>query len=41
MRENMNRSREVPEYEITDTDMFEDNKYWDVFVEVSGETAHF
>ena len=34
VRESTNRSRDVPEYEITDTDAFDDNRYWDVFVEV-------
>ena len=33
VRESGNRSREVNEFEILDTDAFEDNKYWDVFVE--------
>lgn len=35
IRESTNRSRDVGEFEITDTDAFDDNKYWDVFVEVS------
>lgn len=33
--ENCKRSRDVPEYEILDTDAFNDNRYWDVFVEAS------
>ena len=33
--ENQNRNREVTEYEILDTDAFEGDRYWDVFVEVS------
>ena len=33
VRESENRSRDVPEFEITDTDVFDDNRYWDVFVE--------
>ena len=33
IRENAARDREVAEYEITDTDAFEDDRYWDVFVE--------
>ncbi|KAG8835736.1 hypothetical protein FRC17_001527 [Serendipita sp. 399] len=33
VRENANRSRDVNEYEILDTDAFEDDRYWDVFVE--------
>lgn len=35
VRENGNRGRDVGEFEITDTDAFDDNKYWDIFVEVS------
>jgi hypothetical protein len=31
--ENRNRSREVPEYELMDTGVFDEDKYWDVFVE--------
>lgn len=34
VRESTNRGRDVEEYEITDTDAFDDNRYWDVFVEV-------
>ncbi|THH00906.1 hypothetical protein EW026_g1701 [Hermanssonia centrifuga] len=33
VRENMNRGRDVPEFEILDTDVFDDDRYWDVFVE--------
>lgn len=33
IRENGNRSREVAEFEITDTDAFDDDRYFDVFVE--------
>ncbi|GJJ06512.1 hypothetical protein Clacol_000704 [Clathrus columnatus] len=32
-KENMSRGRDVPEFEILDTDAFADNRYWDVFVE--------
>lgn len=32
--ENMRRSRDVEEYEIMDTDAFDEDRYWDVFVEV-------
>lgn len=32
--ENQNRSRDVSEYEILDSDAFDDDRYWDVFVEV-------
>lgn len=33
VRESQNRGRDVNEYEILDTDAFEDDRYWDVFVE--------
>ncbi|KAI0087956.1 Six-hairpin glycosidase-like protein [Irpex rosettiformis] len=33
VRENVNRARDVPEFEILDTDCFDDDRYWDVFVE--------
>ena len=33
--ENQKRSREMSEFEILDTNAFEDDRYWDVFVEVS------
>lgn len=32
--ENQARGRDVPEYELLDTDAFADDRYWDVFVEV-------
>ena len=35
VRENQHRGREVVEFEILDTDAFDDDRYWDVFVEVS------
>ncbi|KAF8658306.1 hypothetical protein AX16_002076 [Volvariella volvacea WC 439] len=31
--ENQKRNRDMPEYEILDTDAFENDRYWDVFVE--------
>ncbi|SJK97239.1 related to glucosidase I [Armillaria ostoyae] len=31
--ENQNRSRDVSEYEILDTDAFDEDRYWDIFVE--------
>jgi hypothetical protein len=34
MDENLMRNREVPEYEILDTDVFEENRYWDIVIEV-------
>ncbi|KDQ21406.1 hypothetical protein BOTBODRAFT_182745 [Botryobasidium botryosum FD-172 SS1] len=33
VKENQARSREDAEFEILDTDAFDDNRYWDVFVE--------
>ncbi|KAG8785143.1 hypothetical protein FRC20_001870 [Serendipita sp. 405] len=35
VRENANRSRDVNEYELLDTDSFDEDRYWDVFVEYS------
>lgn len=34
VEESTQRSRDVVEYEITDTDAFEEDRYWDIFVEV-------
>jgi len=33
--ENQKRSRDVAEFEILDTGAFDDDRYWDVFLEVS------
>lgn len=33
--ENRNRSRDVTEFELMDTDVFDEDRYWDIFVEVS------
>src|SRR6202000_1670612 len=33
VRENARRTRNDPEYEILDTGVFDQNRYWDVFVE--------
>ncbi|KAK4050345.1 hypothetical protein OIO90_005138 [Microbotryomycetes sp. JL221] len=33
VRENQMRDRNVDEFEITDTDLFDDNRYWDIFIE--------
>jgi hypothetical protein len=33
IRENARRTRKDPEYEITDTGVFDDNRYWDVEIE--------
>lgn len=32
--ESQNRDRNVAEFEILDTDAFDEDRYWDVFVEV-------
>lgn len=37
--ENRNRSRDVTEFELMDTDLFDEDRYWDVFVEVSQNLA--
>lgn len=33
--ENQNRSRDVTEFELMDTELFDEDRYWDIFVEVS------
>lgn len=33
VRESVNRGRDVPEFELIHTDAFEDDRYWDVFIE--------
>ncbi|KAF8585999.1 hypothetical protein K439DRAFT_1342009 [Ramaria rubella] len=33
VQESLNRGRDVSEFEILDTDAFDDDRYWDVFVE--------
>ena len=38
--ENQRRSRDVPEFEIWDSDAFDDDRYWDVFVEVATVSTH-
>lgn len=35
VRESSSRGREVVEYELMDTEAFSEDRYWDVFVEVS------
>lgn len=35
IEENAQRSREVPEFELMDTEAFDEDRYWDIFVEVS------
>ncbi|KAH8119223.1 Six-hairpin glycosidase-like protein [Phellopilus nigrolimitatus] len=37
VNENVSRSRDVSEYEIMDTGLFDDNRYWDIFVEYAKE----
>lgn len=34
VKENASRSRDVAEFEIMDTGIFDDDRYWDIFVEV-------
>ena len=34
IRESGQRSRDIVEFEITDTDAFEEDRYWDIFIEV-------
>ena len=38
VRESQNRNRDVAEFEITDTNLFDDNRYWDIFVEYAKDT---
>ncbi len=37
--ESANRSREVSEFELMDTDLFDEDRYWDIFVEVGDGSA--
>jgi hypothetical protein len=39
LNENARRSREEPEYELIDTGIFDDNKYFDVFIEYAKADA--
>jgi hypothetical protein len=32
-QESLSRSREVPEFEILDTECFDENRYWDIVIE--------
>jgi hypothetical protein len=36
--ENARRGKEDKEYQITDTDAFDENRYWDIFIETAKET---
>jgi len=38
--ENRNRNREAPEFEIRDTGIFDDNRYFDVFIEYAKASAN-
>jgi len=33
VRESTHRNRDVPEFELLDTDLFNDNRYWDILIE--------
>ena len=35
VNQNVARGRDAPEFELIDTGIFDDNRYWDVYVEVS------
>lgn len=37
VNESQQRSREVTEYELLDTEAFDQDRYWDVFVEVGAD----
>ncbi|KAI6046180.1 Six-hairpin glycosidase-like protein [Pisolithus marmoratus] len=37
VNENVHRDRDVPEYEILDSDTFDDDRYWDVYMEYAKE----
>ena len=39
-QENAHRDRTVSEYEITDTDVFDDNRYFDIFIEVAKDAEN-
>jgi hypothetical protein len=39
IEENAQRSREVPEFELMDTEAFDEDRYWDIFVEVGRRSA--
>lgn len=41
VQESQNRGRDVPEFEILDTNAFDENRYWDVFVEVGVPALRF
>jgi hypothetical protein len=35
IKENARRTREEPEYQITDTGVFDEDRYWDIFIETA------
>lgn len=35
VQESLSRNRDVVEFELLDTGIFDDDRYWDVFIEVS------
>lgn len=37
IKENAKRTREENEYQLTDTGIFDDNRYWDIFIETAKE----
>jgi hypothetical protein len=38
--EAMNRNREVPEFEVLDTDLFDQDRYWDIVIEYAKDTEN-
>ncbi|KAH9821407.1 glycoside hydrolase family 63 like protein [Teratosphaeria destructans] len=40
IQENARRSRKEHEYNLVDTGIFDDNKYWDIFIETAKETEN-
>jgi hypothetical protein len=39
-QESAHRGRDVSEYELLDTDVFDEDRYWDVFVEYAKDEQH-
>ena len=37
LAESLNRNREVPEFELLDTDVFDENRYWDIVIEYANQ----
>ena len=40
LEENQHRTRKDPEYELLDTGIFDDNRYFDVFIEYAKQSTH-